>query len=139
MTQSRPWAVLAVIGAGGALGSLARFGVEQVFPTAPSGFPWATFGVNVAGCLLIGGLMVLANEVRTPQRLLRPFLGVGVLGGFTTFSFHVLEAHGLLEARAAGTALAYLAATAVVAVVAAYAGMATTRRLIGSDARRRTA
>jgi fluoride exporter len=136
VTQSRPWPVLAAIGAGGALGSLARFGVEQVIPTVPGGFPWSTFVVNIAGCLLIGSLMVLVTEVRTRQRLLRPFLGVGVLGGFTTFSFHVLEAHGLFEARQVATAMAYLSATPVVAVLAAYAGMTATRRLIGAGAHR---
>lgn len=126
--QRGRWTLLAAIAAGGALGSLARYGVESAFPTATGGFPWATFGVNVTGCLLIGVLMVLVGRAR--QRLARPFLGVGVLGGYTTFSFHVLEAHHLIDEQAVGTALVYLTATAVAALLAVYAGMGATRTLL---------
>lgn len=139
-----PWAVMLAISAGGGLGGLARFGIGEVLPAVSGGFPWATFGVNVSGCLLIGGLMVLVTEVWTGRRLARPFLGVGLLGGFTTFSFHVVEAQGLIEAQAAGTALGYLAATAVATLAAVYAGMVVTRWAVrpripreGDEARRK--
>jgi fluoride exporter len=128
--QRRPRAVLAATAAGGAAGSLARYGVDLTFPTTTGGFPWSTFGINVSGCLLIGVLMVLITDVWPDRQLLRPLLGVGVLGGFTTFSFHVLEAHHLIEAGAWATALAYLAGTAVTAVLAALGGIAATRRLV---------
>jgi fluoride exporter len=55
-------------------------------PDASQGFPFDTSVVNVSGCLLIGVLMVSIVEVRRPHRLVRPFLGVGLLGGYTTFS-----------------------------------------------------
>jgi CrcB protein len=122
----RPWVVLSAIAAGGALGGLGRHGLEQAFPTA-GGFPWTTFGVNVSGCLLIGVLMVLVGEVGHDRPLARPFLGVGLLGGFTTFSLHVLEVYQLAEGGAAGTAIGYLAATAATTVLAGYGGMAATR------------
>ncbi|HYO85242.1 MAG TPA: CrcB family protein [Dermatophilaceae bacterium] len=53
------------------------------------GFPWAVLVVNVAGSVAIGVLLVLVVEVMpSPHRLLRPFMGTGVLGGFTTMSTH---------------------------------------------------
>jgi CrcB protein len=125
-----PWAVLGTISAGGVLGALARYGVAE----AASGSVWATFAINVAGCLLIGVLMVLITERLDAHRLVRPFLGVGVLGGFTTFSTYVVDAQGLIQDGDPRTALLYLAATPLVALVAVYVGVLFTRR-----ATRRTA
>ena len=115
-------AVLAAIAAGGALGGLARYGVAEALPTKT--FPWATFGVNVSGCLLIGALMVLITR-RFPQaKLLRPFAGVGFLGGFTTFSTYVLDITNTIAAGRAEVAILYLAGTLIAAVAAVRAGMA---------------
>jgi fluoride exporter len=97
------------------------------FPSAPAGFAWTTFWVNVSGCLLIGVLMVLATDVWPASRLLRPFFGTGVLGGYTTFSTYVLDAQRLVAAGAARTALAYLAGTLVAAIAAVYTGSSATR------------
>jgi fluoride exporter len=125
-----PWATLGVISAGGVVGSLARYGLAVAFPHPPGGFPWATFATNVSGCLLIGVLMVTITEARSVHPLLRPFLGVGVLGGFTTFSGYVVDAGLAAASGALGTALAYLAATVVCAVLAVYAGASATRAVI---------
>jgi fluoride exporter len=123
------WAVLAVIAAGGALGALARAGAQALLPAAPGAFPWATFLVNVTGCALIGVLMVLITEVRPAHRLIRPFLGVGVLGGFTTFSAYAVEARQVIAAGATVTGVLYLAGTMVAALAAVWAGVRVTRRL----------
>jgi CrcB protein len=127
-----PWAVLGTVAAGGALGALGRWGLAVTWPPGPRGFPWATFVTNVAGCLLIGVLMVLVTEVWSGRRLLRPFLGVGLLGGFTTFSTYAVDTTRLAAAGGAGarTALAYLVATPVVALLAVYAGTVATRLLV---------
>ncbi|NRQ35288.1 CrcB family protein [Nonomuraea sp. NN258] len=125
------WPVLAMIAAGGALGASARFWAQSAWPARPAGFPWATFWVNVSGCLLIGVLMVLITEVGRAHRLVRPFLGVGVLGGFTTFSTYVVESRAVVAAGAPVTALAYLAATMAAALAAVTLGMLVTRRLAG--------
>jgi CrcB protein len=122
-----PWAVLGAISAGGALGAGARYGLGQVWPPAVGAFPWATFVVNVSGCLLIGALMVMIAEVWSAHPLVRPFLGVGVLGGYTTFSTYVLDIQRLVAAGAAGTGLLYLAGTLCAALVAVYAGVSVTR------------
>lgn len=121
------WPVLAVISVGGVAGALARYGLTEAFPPAAGGFAWATFSINVSGCLLIGGLMVLVTDVWPARRLLRPFLGTGVLGGYTTFSTYIVDIHQLLAAGAARTALAYLAATLLTALAAVYAGITLTR------------
>ena len=73
------------------------------------GFPWATFIENVSGGFLLGVLMVFLLDVWLPHRYLRPFLGVGVLGGYTTFSTYMLESRDLLAGGRAATAFAYLA------------------------------
>jgi fluoride exporter len=128
-----PWAVLAVISAGGALGSLARYGVALAVPPSRTGFPWATFIVNVTGCLLIGALMVAVTEVWSGRLLVRPFLGVGVLGGYTTFSTYVVDTQRLVNRGAAGTGLLYLVGTLVAALLAVYAGTGLARLFLRSS------
>ncbi|MFJ8687556.1 fluoride efflux transporter FluC [Micromonospora wenchangensis] len=133
---AHPTAVLGVVAAGGALGALARAGVQAALPHTPTGFPWSTFTVNVTGCLLIGALMAVLGRRRAGP-LVRPLLGVGVLGGFTTFSAYALDVHRALAAGAAGTALAYLAATLVGGLTAVTAGDALAGRLLDrTDGRR---
>jgi len=127
---SARWDILAVIAAGGALGSLARWGLAAALPRRPGGFPWATFLTNVTGCLLIGALMVLLAEAWPPSRYLRPFLGIGVLGGYTTFSTYVLDARNLLVTGHAGPAAAYLLGSLAVGLAAVWAGVALIRSVI---------
>ncbi|RZQ63045.1 FluC/FEX family fluoride channel [Amycolatopsis suaedae] len=120
------WPVVAVVSAGGVCGALARYGLAAAWPYRPGGFPWGTLVTNVSGCLLIGGLMVFAGG-----RFLRPFLGTGVLGGYTTFSAYAVDVVATARAGAPVTALAYLAGTVVAAVLAVWAGGAATRKLAG--------
>jgi fluoride exporter len=120
--------VLAAIAVGGALGGLARHGLQIAFPVRV--FPWATFGINVSGCLLIGVLMVLIARRWPNVRLLRPFAGVGFLGGFTTFSTYILDVRNTVDTGRPGLALAYLAGTLLAAIVAVWAGMALTERFL---------
>ncbi|GIJ23545.1 putative fluoride ion transporter CrcB 1 [Micromonospora lutea] len=123
--------LLTVIAVGGMTGALVRHGLAIAFPHPPRGFPWATFAVNVSGCLLIGVLMVLITEVRDAPRLVRPFLGVGVLGGYTTFSTYAVEVQQAVTAGAARTGLLYLAGTLVAALTAVWLGTALTRLAAG--------
>jgi len=122
-----PWPVLGVISAGGALGAMARYGLATAWPHQPGQFPWATFVTNATGCLLIGVLMVLITEVWAAHRLVRPFLGVGILGGYTTFSTYAVDVQQLVAAGAARTGLAYLVGTVAAALAAVYLGVALTR------------
>jgi CrcB protein len=118
---------VAVVALGGALGALARWGVGLTWPTPHGGFPAATLVINVVGCLLMGVLVVHVAELREAHPLVRPFLGVGVLGGFTTFSTFAVDAEQLLGAGRLGVALGYLAATTLGSVGAAALGLALAR------------
>ncbi|TDE13480.1 fluoride efflux transporter FluC [Jiangella asiatica] len=121
--------VLAVIAAGGVLGSLVRHALGSLQHGPPS-WPWATLLVNVTGCLVIGALMVVLLELTAPHRLLRPFLGVGVLGGYTTFSTFAVDVQVMLVHERYGGALLYLAVTPVAALVALWLGTAITRTVL---------
>lgn len=125
-----PYQVPAVIAAGGALGAMARFQAGRIWPTATGVFPWTTLTVNVIGCLVIGVFMVAVTEIWSVHRLLRPFFGTGVLGGFTTFSTYGVDIERLVNGGHAGVALSYLAATAVTALVAVSAGVWCARRIL---------
>jgi CrcB protein len=117
------WDVLAVIAVGGGIGAVARHGVGAAFPQSPLDFPWPTLLINVVGCALIGVLMVVITEVVTPHRYVRPFLGVGVLGGFTTFSTYAVDAVRLVNAGRPAVALVYLVATPLAALAAVVVGV----------------
>lgn len=120
-------AVLGVIAVGGGLGSVARYGLAEWLPRSPGQFPLATFITNVVGCFLIGVLMVLVTEVWSAHPLVRPFLGVGVLGGFTTFSTYAVETRELLRPGTVAVAFVYLAGTLICALLAVLAGVWLTR------------
>ena len=120
--------VLAVIAAGGALGSLARYGVNLALPHS-GGFPVSTLLENVVGCFVLGALLVVLTELRRPHRLVRPFLGTGVLGGFTTFSTYAVDA---VTRDSAAVAALYLVGTLALALTASWAGVTLTRRLGGA-------
>lgn len=91
--------VLAAICVGGALGSTARYGLESWNPRG-HGFPTTTLAINLSGALLLG-ILVGAIAVRAASRggqwhpLTRPFLGTGLLGGYTTFSTFAVETREL--------------------------------------------
>ena len=110
-----------VIGIGGAIGALARWSIGREWPTAPGGFPTATFAINVVGCAAIGVLMVLLEEVLRGRVYVRPLVGVGFLGGFTTFSAFAVETHALVGSHPA-VALVYFIGTPAAAVLAAILG-----------------
>lgn len=115
---------MGAIAGGGALGTLARYGVERALVTDAAGFPWATLTVNVLGSFVLGAVMTLA-VVRWPEdRWLRPLVAVGFCGGFTTFSTFALEIDQRARHGHAATAFAYLAASLVAGLAAAAAGSA---------------
>jgi CrcB protein len=117
---------LGVIAGGGVLGAEARYGLTVLIPDVP----WATLLANASGCLLIGVLMVVLLELTDPHRFVRPFLGIGVLGGFTTFSAYAVETVDLFNDGQPAPALAYLAATPIIALTLVWAGAALARTVI---------
>jgi CrcB protein len=124
------WDVLLVVAVGGALGSLGRWGLGEALAGSGS-FPWATFVENVSGSFALGVLVVVLLERWPRSRYLRPLLGVGVLGGFTTFSTYALDLRTLVAADRLALAITYLASTLLAALLAAWLGITTARRVVG--------
>ncbi|MEU8986347.1 fluoride efflux transporter CrcB [Streptomyces sp. NPDC048558] len=122
--------IVAVVALGGAIGATARYAASLWWPAQPGGFPWAIFWINVVGCTMIGVLMVIITEVRPAHRLVRPFVGTGVLGGFTTFSTYAVDIQHLVDSGHPSTGLAYLAATLIAALTAVWLATAATRRVL---------
>jgi CrcB protein len=80
--------------------------------------------------------MVVITELAYGHRLLRPFLGVGVLGGYTTFSTATVEVLSLIGAGRPGTAAGYVVATPMLSVLGCGLGVVTTRLVAGRSPRR---
>ncbi|MFE3946788.1 fluoride efflux transporter CrcB [Streptomyces sp. NPDC059118] len=128
--SERPWPVVAVISVGGAVGASARYGASLIWPTALGAFPWTTLVVNTIGCAVIGVFMVIISDVWAAHRLVRPFFGTGVLGGFTTFSTYALDIERLVDAGRARTGVAYLGLTLFAALAAVWTVVWATRRVL---------
>ncbi|NGN64733.1 fluoride efflux transporter CrcB [Streptomyces sp. A7024] len=129
--------VIAMVALGGGLGAAARYGASLLWPTAPpDAFPWTTLAVNVVGCAVIGVFMVVITDVWAAHRLVRPFFGTGVLGGFTTFSTYAVDIERLVDGGRAALGLAYLGLTLVAALLAAWLAATGTRRAVRWRAKR---
>lgn len=113
--------VLLAIALGGALGSLARWAVEQAMPISPTGWPWGTLTVNIVGALAIGVLAGWSRLRRSPPWV-RPLLITGVLGGFTTVSALAVETAVLVDAGRVAISVAYLGVTLAAGLVAVRLG-----------------
>lgn len=126
--RQHPVVVLLAVSAGGVVGALGRYGLGKALDE--SSWPWSTWVVNGSGCLLIGVLMALITELWSDQRVLRPFLVVGVLGGYTTFSTATVEVQQLVEHDRPGLGLLYLAGTVLAALLAVLVGSGVTAALL---------
>jgi CrcB protein len=117
-------AILGAVGVGGALGAMARYLIAGwVQSPAWTGFPYGIFIVNITGGFIMGVLteaMALRFNV-SPE--VRAFLTTGILGGYTTFSTFSLEAAMLIERHAYGQAAFYIAGSALLSVIALFAGL----------------
>ncbi|GGT87198.1 fluoride efflux transporter CrcB [Streptomyces violascens] len=122
--------VVAVVALGGAIGACARYGASLLWTTRPGSFPWTTLLVNGVGCAVIGVFMVVITDVWAAHRLVRPFFGTGVLGGFTTFSTYAVDIQKFVAAGQPRTGLAYLALTPLVALTAVWSAVWLTRRAL---------
>ena len=136
-TRSGPGAAdLAAIAIGGGIGSLARYLLSAAFP-AGHGFPWAIFAVNVSGSFVLGVLMVYMLDIWPPRRFLRPFLAVGLIGGYTTFSTYAGAVMTLLAGGRLALADAYALTSVLAALVAVWCGMKAARAAASLPARLR--
>lgn len=120
---------LLYVAVGGAIGASARYmvsiGSGRIFGLD---FPYGTLLVNVAGSLLMGVLAgVLARTLPEHQHEMRAFIGVGILGGFTTFSAFSLDAWLLLEQGRVSAGAGYIAASVILSIMALIGGLMLVR------------
>jgi len=122
------------VGLGGAIGASARYGLGGWLQSRfGASFPWETIVINLSGSFLIGVVLGLGSLFEDPTRA-RLFVGIGVLGGYTTYSTFAYEGVMLLSERRYLAALFYVQFTALGAVVAAWAGLVVARMLTGGRA-----
>lgn len=128
---------LALVVAGGAVGTTVRALIESRYAAPAGGFPWATFGINVAGALLLGILveaLALVGPGEPARQRLRLTLGTGLLGGFTTYSTFVVESVSMATTGGVTLAAGYDIASILAGYVAAFGGMAAVSALAGPTA-----
>lgn len=115
---------LAYVALGGALGALARYGISGwVYDRMGESFPWGTLVVNLVGCLALG-LVIRWLQVSAVSPEVRPFLTIGVLGAFTTFSTFSYETVALLQEGQWLRAGLYMGGSVVLGLIAMVAGVA---------------
>jgi fluoride exporter len=126
-TTDRRLGVVVAVALGGALGAPARYELSERFPAGAGSFPWATFCINVSGSFLLGLLLTVVLERWPPTRYVRPFLAIGVLGAYTTFSTFSVEADLLIRNGHAALAIAYVLASLAAGGAAVYLGIVAGR------------
>lgn len=114
---------------GGAIGAGLRYGLSRALPFAGDGWPWATFVVNVLGGLAMGVLAAWVLRGDNSAESLRLFVGVGVLGGFTTFSAFSLEMIQMVERGQMSLAASYALVSVLLALGALFAGMTVAKAI----------
>ena len=120
-------AVLAAVFTGGLVGGLARYEVTRVWPAPTRGFPWATFAINTSGAFLLALLLVLVVEVLPPTTFVRPLLGTGFCGAWTTFSSVVATTDQLVAHGAPAVGVGYLLASVLAGLAGAALGLVSGR------------
>lgn len=134
MSAHRPlhlrWQAIALVIAGGAVGTLIRYVLLLVLPEW-GGMPWPVFLINLAGAFILGWLLE-ALARRGPdagrRRVVRLFAGTGMLGGFTTYSTFAVGTDGLFLTDAPWVGIAYAVATVLVGAAASIAGIVLAAR-----------
>jgi fluoride exporter len=114
---------VALVSLGGAIGTLARYGTSELAPVAAGTFPTTTLLINALGAFALGLLVGILARWRPDDTVLRPLLGIGVLGAFTTFSTLAVENAQLLRADQVWTAAAYGTTSIVLGLLAAALGL----------------
>ena len=124
MKRTIDWRELAAIFAGGAAGALLRVWIGTEFGGAGTGWPWATFAVNISGALVLGYVVTRLPRSRYGRRL----LGTGFCGAYTTFSTMQVELLKMLDRHSYGLAAGYAAASIAAGLCAVWLTSAAVRR-----------
>ena len=122
--------VLAAIAIGGFAGGLTRYEIALAVPAAHGRFPIATFAINVSGSFLLALLLVFVLEIWPPTKYVRPLLGVGFCGAYTTFSTWMVDADRLIGAGNYATAAWYLLGSLGAGLAATSLGLTVGRAVV---------
>jgi CrcB protein len=123
-----PYVLLVAVG--GATGAVARYLLSiQITRALGTGWPYGTLAVNLLGGFLMGVLVGVLTHRLAGDEKLRVLLGVGMLGGFTTFSAYSLELALMIGRRAYVSAATYGAVSVVGSVTALFLGLLLMRRI----------
>lgn len=112
-----------LVGLGGAVGSMLRYGVYLLFPVKD--FPLATLLVNIIGSFIIGAVLAMGIKDEAFLNHWKLFLATGICGGFTTFSAFSAENMALLQTQKYTLAFIYIAASVITGIAAAWLGFKT--------------
>jgi CrcB protein len=119
---------LILVASGGAIGSCLRYGLAVLFRSNgnfSSQFPWSTFSVNLIGCLVlgivVGVVMKSTDDIFNSSLLL--FLGIGMMGGFTTFSSFSVDTIKLFQQGYNAIALTYVLSSNLLGIALGYFGL----------------
>jgi len=127
VTASRLAAALALVAVGALIGTYARYAIEELVPHSSGEWPWATFGINLAGAFALGLLLEGLARMGADdgwRRRARLCVGTGACGAFTTYSTFALEGSELIRDGHAVTGVGYLVASVAAGVVCAWLGIA---------------
>jgi CrcB protein len=122
---------LGLLAVAGAVGTLARFGLQALVQRGRPGFPYGTLAVNLLGCLLFGLVWALGEGRQVLAPSARQVVLVGFMGSFTTFSSFAFETTLLLEAGEIALAAANVVVSNAAGFLALVAGIGLGRRLGG--------
>ena len=123
------WLLVAL---GGAIGASLRYSVAIFLLKPINVFPWATWWINILGCLFAGIFFAYSQKIPVLQNEARLFLMVGILGGFTTFSSFGLETFQLLKHGQITLALSYIVSSVLVGVLVLALGFYLFQWLLGT-------
>ena len=124
MVKARVMTVWLAVAVGGAIGSMSRYGIGQLTTNLLGTTPvLATFAVNVSGSFLLGIFYTLCNERLVTSIELRVLIGVGLIGGYTTFSTFSFETIGLIESGEFFKAITNILGNLLFGIGAAYLGI----------------
>lgn len=131
--------VLLAVFIGGGFGGLARYGITFAAAPPADGFPWDILTINLAGAFALALLLILVLEVFSLSPYVRPALGTGFLGAFTTFSSLATATDHLLAHGRPALAIGYVAGSLFGGLVAATLGLACGRAISANRHRARDA
>jgi CrcB protein len=131
------WKLALLVAMGGAIGTMARYGLATLMAPVSQSLPWGTIAINIVGSFVIGafGTFTLATGRYPVPEAVRLFVMVGICGGFTTFSSFSLQTFDLLRAGAPGRAAVNVAVSVALCLAAVAAGHYVAARFNGQAQR----